>query len=218
MGGTPRVQSHAMFSFALVVLAQTPAPPAKADMVGAVYVQPVGTIAAAPGEVLFLSFGAQHRVTESLLLHADAALVWSPGVYPRQSEDFPGSTSASFSAGPQFQLAGSGLRGLFLAPKVYGIYSDSHRRPPGAFTPEGTRIRWQTAEFGAGLDLAFQWHFGRFFIGSVVGFSVGYALTPHLGWGLWSTFGGATLWDALNRGTGFALGVNVHLLRLGFAW
>lgn len=187
-------------------------------MVGAVYVQPVGGIAAATGAVLFLSFGAQHRFSESLLLHADAALVWSPGLHPRQTEDFPGSTSVSFSVGPQFQLAGSGLRGLFLAPKVYGIYSDSHSRPRRALTADGPRSRWQTAEFGAGLDLAFQWQLGRFFIGSVIGVSLGYALTPHLGWGLWSTFGGASLWDILGRGTGFALGANVHLLRLGFAW
>ncbi|MDP3237166.1 MAG: hypothetical protein Q8N26_30540 [Myxococcales bacterium] len=210
-----------ILSVALVLLSQAPVEPTQPprELVGAVYLQPVGTVVAASGAILFLSMGTQVRLSEVLLLHADAALVWSSGLNPTISEDFRASTSVSFSAGPQFQLLGTGLKGLFLGPKVYGIYSDNNVRPRGSFIADGPRERWRTGEIGAGVDLSFQWHFGHFFIGSVLGLSVGYALTPSPPNAfLWSTFGGASLWDDPQRGSGVALGMNVHLLRVGFAW
>ena len=125
-------------------------------------------------------------------LHADAALVWAPGTNPTQAEDFRAGTSVSFSLGPQFQLWGKGLKGLFLGPKVYGIYSDNNALRGRSLFSSGPRLRWRTGEAGVGVDLAFQWHFGRFFLGSVVGASVGYALTPTpANIDIWSTFGGA---------------------------
>lgn len=207
-----------MLTSALLLLLSQ-APIEAKERVGAAYVQLLGSAVMGGFGVLLVSLGTQVRVTDALMLHADAALVWAPGTNPTQGEDFRAGTSVSFSLGPQFQLWGKGLKGLFLGPKVYGIYSDNNVRPPRSFIASGPRERWRTGEAGVGVDLAFQWHFGRFFLGSVVGVSVGYALTPiPANIDIWSTFGGANMWDVPGHGTGFVLGMNVHLLRVGFVW
>ncbi|MDP3501008.1 MAG: hypothetical protein Q8S33_11765 [Myxococcales bacterium] len=206
---------------ALLLAAVLATPPAATAPTAAVFVHPLtsvvlGGLAGAP----CVSAGAQVAQSERWSLTFDLAVVSGPGTASSAVENYPGGVSVSGSLGPTWRIAGTGLRGLFVTPKVSVIVS--HNSAARASTGFRTLMRevWQTAEVGAGVDLAFHWTFGRFFLGSVVGLGGGWVF----GQGqeqrtFTSTFGGATWAGWLNergpRGSGPVVSLNVQLLRVG---
>lgn len=180
----------------------------------AVFVQPLGTPAAA----LFFnsalaSAGAQVAITGDISLTFDASFVYSPGLTPGPGEDFRGATSVTLSAGPTFRLLGEGLTGLFVTPKLMATTSANSRRPGGHLQV----VRWQSGELGVGADVAVQKTWGHFFLGAALGAGVGYGFNAQA----FSTFGGAPIWDSappVNEGGHVTLSLNLHLLRVGFAF
>lgn len=190
----------------------------------AVFVHPLTTAAAAVFlNAISVSAGAHVLQTERWSITFDAALVQADGRPSRISERAPFTTSVSGSGGPTWQITGKGLRGLFVTPKLYAIVSRnsdfSDRFVPGGGL-EG-KVSWVTGEIGAAVDLAFQWTFGRFFLGSVLGLGAGWAFgsKPVSRFNVLSSFGGAA-WGELesNGGSGPVIALNMQLLRLGMTF
>lgn len=206
-------------SMLAVLISAGPSSPAVAEgeRHAVVFAQPLLTAAglagfAAPsiGAGFGLSGGAQFVVNESWGLTFDVAgLLASAG----QDEDYRGVTSGAFSLGPTFRIRGSGLSGFFVTPKIYAVVASNWTDfGPSPILGTNGFTRWTSFETGGGVDLALQWTNGHFFIGTVFGLGAGIAFgagSPV------STFT-STLFT---RGAGgFALSLNVHLLRIGYAF
>ncbi len=207
----------ALLLAAVLATAPTPATLVEPERTIAVFVHPLTSAAlAVVGHAFCLSAGAQFLQTERWSITFDLAFVYGPGDAPTASENFPGGTSTSASIGPTWRFFGTGLRGLFLTPKLYVIASQNSQARGGP----GTREFWSTGEGGAAVDLAFQWTFGRFFLGSVVGIGAGWAFGPGRGPAfIASSFGGAVWGDGAGiRGSGPVVAVNLQLLRLGMTF
>ncbi|MCU0702117.1 MAG: hypothetical protein MUC96_36945 [Myxococcaceae bacterium] len=215
-------------SFVLsLILGSTPAvPPPPQEPRTAVFVQPLASAVYALFGAVSASAGAQLVQTDRWSITFDAAFVWGPGQRPTASEQFPGGLSLGASLGASWRAWGRGLNGFFVTPKLYAITNASHRvargtLPTGLFPSETTaRERWNSGEVGLAVDLGFQWTFGSFFIGSVLGIGGGWYLGPSsTGYvGPLSAFGAGLGADDPNRMSGPVLAFNVHLLRVGAAF
>ena len=185
----------------------------------AVFVHPLtSAVLAVVGHAYCLSAGAQVMQGERWALSVDLAFVYGPGDNPSPGENFPGGTSISSSLGPTWRFFGTGLRGLFLTPKLYVIASQNSQ----ASGRPGAREFWFTGEVGGAVDLAYQWTFGRFFLGAVLGVGAGWAFGPSRGspTSFISTFGGAVWGDSggPSRASGPVVSLNVQLLRVGMTF
>jgi hypothetical protein len=206
-----------------LVVATEPAPPGEADDRAAAFLQPLLSVRYGLRAAVAVSAGGQLVHSERWSLTFDLAVVWGPGDQPTETERFPGGLSVAGSLGPSWRIWGTGLRGLFLTPKVYVVSNASNQVPRGTlrtgqFPGPGTpRDRWNSGELGLAVDVGFQWTFGRFFLGSVLGVGAGWYLGQNpQGFQLpISSFGGALFTDEPSRASGPVLALNLHLLRLG---
>lgn len=204
---------------AAVLATAPPAATAAPPQTAAVFVHPLTSAALAIiGHAFCVSAGVQVVQSERWSLTSDLAFVYGPGDNPSPGENFPGGTSISGSLGPTWRISGTGLRGLFVTPKLYVIASQNSQRSGRP----GSREFWFTGEVGGAVDLAFQWTFGRFFLGSVLGLGGGWAFGPSRGQPTTSvsTFGGAVWGDSggPSRASGPVLSLNVQLLRVGMTF
>lgn len=203
--------------FALIITADPP-PPVAAEPRHVVFAQPLITLAglvgmAAPdiGGGLALSGGAQFAVNDDWGLTLDAAgMIASAG----RDESIRGVNSAALSIGPTFRIKGSGLSGFFITPKGYVVVAHNWTDfgPSPIFGTSGGE-RWSSFEAGGGVDFSLQWTKGGFFIGTVLGVGGGIAM----GAGSPASSFSSTLYTFGSRG-GFVLALNVHLLRIGYAF
>lgn len=208
------ISTLAAMALASAPLAEPPTAPAP-ERANVVFAQPVATVLGlAVLRGLSVSGGASVRVNEEWSFTGDfAVLLFGLG---GEGEDLRGTTSAAVSLGYTTRLRGKGLSGLFITPKVYGIYG-SHWTDTGPSPILGTNgfTQWKTGEFGAGVDLALQWTNGALFIGTVLGAGIGVALGSG---SLHSTFTGPIL---LRGGPGpFSptIALNLHVFRIGYAF
>lgn len=208
------ISTLAMVALASAPLAEPPTKPSQ-ERSNVVFAQPLATVLGfAVLRGISVSGGASVQVNEEWSVTGDfAVLLFGMG---GEGEDLRGTTSAAVSLGYTTRLRGKGLSGLFITPKVFGIYG-SHWTDTGPSPLLGTNgfTQWRTGELGAGVDLALQWTSGALFIGTVLGAGVGFAFGSG---SLHSTFSGPIL---LRGGPGpFSptIALNLHLLRIGYAF
>lgn len=188
----------------------------------AVFVQPVGSVAGAFLNTVWISGGVQRQLIDRWSLVMDASLVLVTTGRGRVFADISGSTSVSVSAGLGRQVTGTGLGGFFVIPKVWGVMTanlyDIGPSPVLGLPARGES--WLGGEVGVGVDLAFQVRVGAFFIGAVLGLGLGLAMEggrTGADRDPFSLFGGNALRNR-TRSSGLVVALNANLLRVGFAF
>lgn len=191
------------------------AEPAEAERQTAVFLQPVPTVLGAILRGTVVSAGAQHHLADDWGFTFDVSV----GLMSRpiRGADTSWSAFVALSGGPTLRLLGAGFSGLFFTPRAHLVAArNSWERgwSPLRGGPAGND--WASFEAGLGADLAAQWTVGRFFIGGVLGGSVGWLFEDGRDRTPWLTVD--TLPFELRReGSALALAANVQV-RVGFTF
>jgi len=131
-------------------------------------------------------------------------------------EECSGTTFVRASVGMAYSFGGSPGRGFLLQPRlILGYYLDHAGREGPSFPPRETAAS-HAFSLQAGLDVGYQWRVGPVYLALVGGLAAGVSS------GGMNVLPFAMTDPALTRGGGLALrpmlGLNLHLLRLGFAF
>lgn len=195
-----------------LLLAAEPAEPERQTVV---FLQPAPTVLGAILRAAVVSGGAQHHLTGDWGFTFDVSLGLTSR--PVTGADTSGSAFVALSGGPTLRLLGAGFNGLFFTPKAHLVAArNSWERGESPLLGGARGKTWASFEAGLGADLAAQWTVGRFFIGGVVGGSVGWLFEEGSDRTPWLTVD--TLPFELRReGSGLALAVNLQV-RVGFTF
>jgi opacity protein-like surface antigen len=126
------------------------------------------------------------------------------------------STAARASVGLAYSFGGSPGRGFLLQPRLILGYSRRHpgRGDPNEFPSHPETPGSHGFSLQAGLDVGYQWRLGPVYLAIVGGLAAGVS-TGIEGFGPFLIVDGN---DTVEPSLDLALGLNLHLLRVGFAF
>jgi len=188
----------------------------------AISVYPGGTTAAAAygvadrGTYFYFPIGVSFPVRPDLSIDVDVAFSYNKGAFDSSGGSF------SVSAGPTwFPWANNGLDGFFIGPRfafevsqpVEALVFFDQGSGSGAPLELGTFVR---RAFLVGVDVGWQFHYGRFVFGPMFGVSLGYAFDNNES--VLSPFDKQILFRRSGFSNNFAPSVNLQLFKLGMTF